>query len=187
MAKYNVKFSCGHEDTVELFGPNKERERKIAWYENNHVCPACYRAEQDAKNGTDAEEKRIKYSEYKNEYSHLKTKKYSYDKSDKTIVVYFPKTKEKEKEINTETLESLKGKVISMPAIKFVSDMISKRDYIESKYKTNVFEVFAAMVHAIPAEMDGVKMDLLAVMPEEWNKRSLEEIVQAAGGKINKP
>jgi len=45
MAKYTVKYSCGHgEHTVELFGPSKERERKIRWYETNRVCPECYRA-----------------------------------------------------------------------------------------------------------------------------------------------
>ena len=44
MAKYTVNYSCGHgTHTVELFGPGKERERKIAWYEKNIVCPECYK------------------------------------------------------------------------------------------------------------------------------------------------
>ena len=30
MAKYTVLMSCGHEDTVELFGKSADRERKKA-------------------------------------------------------------------------------------------------------------------------------------------------------------
>lgn len=41
--KYDIKFSCGHEETIELFGNGKERERKIAYYEEYGVCSECYR------------------------------------------------------------------------------------------------------------------------------------------------
>ena len=41
--KYTVTFSCGHEATVELFGKTSERERRIAWYEKEGICPDCYR------------------------------------------------------------------------------------------------------------------------------------------------
>ena len=34
--KYNVEYSCGHKGTVELFGPTKDRESKIEWYEHEH-------------------------------------------------------------------------------------------------------------------------------------------------------
>lgn len=40
--KYTVKYSCGHTGTVELFGKESERERKIAWYERAGMCPECY-------------------------------------------------------------------------------------------------------------------------------------------------
>lgn len=43
MAKYTVLMSCGHEDTVELFGKNSERERKIAYFEANGLCKECYK------------------------------------------------------------------------------------------------------------------------------------------------
>ena len=33
--KYDVTFSCGHTATIELFGPTKDRERKISWYESS--------------------------------------------------------------------------------------------------------------------------------------------------------
>lgn len=39
--KYDVKFSCGHTCTVELFGKTSDRERKIKWYEECAVCPIC--------------------------------------------------------------------------------------------------------------------------------------------------
>lgn len=40
--KYDVKFSCGHTQTVELFGAGAERERKIAYYERFGMCSECY-------------------------------------------------------------------------------------------------------------------------------------------------
>ena len=47
--KYTVKYSCGHEGTVELFGKESERERKIAWYEREGICPECYAAARKAE------------------------------------------------------------------------------------------------------------------------------------------
>lgn len=47
--KYDVKFSCGHTATIELFGPGKERERKISWYETHGECPECYKARKQAE------------------------------------------------------------------------------------------------------------------------------------------
>lgn len=44
MAKYDVEYSCGHTGTVELYGPNRDRERKLEWMAEG-VCPDCYRAE----------------------------------------------------------------------------------------------------------------------------------------------
>jgi len=49
MAKYTVTFSCGHTGTVELLGASAERERKIAYYQEQGVCSECYKAEQRAK------------------------------------------------------------------------------------------------------------------------------------------
>jgi len=44
MAKYDVKFNCGHTETIELYGPGKQRESKIAYYEKNGECSECYKA-----------------------------------------------------------------------------------------------------------------------------------------------
>lgn len=49
MAKYSVEFSCGHTETVQLFGKTSERDRKIEWYENHGCCSACYAAKKDAE------------------------------------------------------------------------------------------------------------------------------------------
>lgn len=48
MAKYDVKFSCGHEAVVEIYGKAPDRERKIAWYKREGLCPDCYKAEQQS-------------------------------------------------------------------------------------------------------------------------------------------
>jgi hypothetical protein len=47
MAKYDVEYSCGHSGEVVLFGPGKERERKLEWYHNSASCPDCYQKEKD--------------------------------------------------------------------------------------------------------------------------------------------
>ena len=55
MAKYDVRFSCGHTATIELFGKEKDRQRKIAWYEENGLCPDCYRKQQEEEKKAAAE------------------------------------------------------------------------------------------------------------------------------------
>ena len=47
--KYEVRYSCGHIGTVELFGTASERENKIRWYSEHAVCPACYKAQKEAE------------------------------------------------------------------------------------------------------------------------------------------
>lgn len=42
MAKYTVTRSCGHEETVTLFGKNKERERRLERVEPCKLCSECY-------------------------------------------------------------------------------------------------------------------------------------------------
>lgn len=47
MAKYDVKFSCGHVQTVELFGKDKDRHRKIEYFQEHGKCKECYKAEME--------------------------------------------------------------------------------------------------------------------------------------------
>ena len=48
MAKYDVKFGCGHTETVELFGKGADRERKIAYWEQQGECSECYKKRMNA-------------------------------------------------------------------------------------------------------------------------------------------
>lgn len=43
MAKYTIMMSCGHEDTIELLGKEKDRQRKIAYFESGGLCKECYK------------------------------------------------------------------------------------------------------------------------------------------------
>ena len=82
-----IKRSCGHEEQIEVFGKVSEREYVIK-REENKVCRKCYEAEKYA----DYDEVEMTYAEYKNNYADCKTKYGSYDKKNKTIIVYVPRT-----------------------------------------------------------------------------------------------
>lgn len=53
MAQYSYLFACGHgHGVVRLYGKERDRQYKLAWYEQNFACPECYKkqkAEEDAK------------------------------------------------------------------------------------------------------------------------------------------
>lgn len=53
--KYEVKMSCGHTETIQLFGKCADRERKIEWLERYGFCEEC-KKEQAAKEIKKAEE-----------------------------------------------------------------------------------------------------------------------------------
>ena len=113
--KYDVTFSCGHTQEVQIYGKAEERERKIKYFGKSGLCPECYKKMNEEK-AENCEEVEMKYSEYKENYADCKTKSGSYDKEEKTIVVYIPKQDEKEedsrevfgKALNA-ALEELKG------------------------------------------------------------------------------
>lgn len=88
--KYTVKFSCGHDDTVELFGKNTDRQRKIDYFMNYGICSACYKEQKTIENSIGCEEQTMSYREYKTNYADCKTKPGSYNGETKTIVVYVP-------------------------------------------------------------------------------------------------
>ena len=49
MAKYTIIMSCGHTDTVELFGKDMDRKRKIEYFEEHGLCKECYKKEMQAQ------------------------------------------------------------------------------------------------------------------------------------------
>lgn len=90
MAKYEIKYLCGHSGTVQLFGKNEDRERKIKYYEFHYICPDCYK-EQFRVPTAGCEEVEMFYRDYKNKCPQCETKPNSYDPKKKTIIVYVPK------------------------------------------------------------------------------------------------
>lgn len=94
-----VKRSCGHEEQIEVFGKVSDREYKIKC-EEKKTCRECYQAEQYK----DCDEVEMTYSEYKRNYADCKTKSGSYDKKNKTIIVYIPRIA-KEDKAETDTVE----------------------------------------------------------------------------------
>lgn len=41
--KYTIQMGCGHEDTVELFGKDADRQKKIEYFKEKGLCKSCYR------------------------------------------------------------------------------------------------------------------------------------------------
>lgn len=64
MAKYDIKFSCGHTETRDLIGKVKDRERKIEYFEEHGLCSECWEAEKKRQ----FEEQNQKASEEAREY-----------------------------------------------------------------------------------------------------------------------
>ena len=48
MAKQSVTHSCGHEQTYQMYGPHKDRNRKAAWLAGG-PCDACIAAKRAAE------------------------------------------------------------------------------------------------------------------------------------------
>jgi hypothetical protein len=49
MAKYDVKYKCGHTVIEQLYGKQDERYRKIEWAKDNKLYGDCYQASLQAK------------------------------------------------------------------------------------------------------------------------------------------
>lgn len=98
MAKYSIKFSCGHTHAVAITGSVAEQERKAQWYKDCGICPDCYTAKKAAEREAKYEVIEMHYGEYKRNYSDCKTVAGSYDSANKTIKVYVPRDKKENDE-----------------------------------------------------------------------------------------
>ena len=49
MAWYEGTYSCGHEGRTQVYGPTKDRQRKADYYFETHLCPECWKREQEKK------------------------------------------------------------------------------------------------------------------------------------------
>lgn len=47
--KYDVKMSCGHTETIQIYGTEKERNQKIYWYEQYGTCEECRNKEEQKR------------------------------------------------------------------------------------------------------------------------------------------
>lgn len=54
MAKYKFTYSCGHDGEAQLYGPEKERQRKIQYWENFGLCPECFHKKKTEEAKADA-------------------------------------------------------------------------------------------------------------------------------------
>lgn len=128
--KYDITFSCGHTHTVDIYGSAAEREHKVKRYETQAVCPDCYKAQLDAEAAEGCDEVEMSYKEYKTDYADCKTKRDSYNKETKTIVVYVPRT-----ETEDEIIEAAKSAYVA--CIEAFDKMISTKcgtpEYAERK------------------------------------------------------
>lgn len=57
MAKYEIKFSCGHTATIQLVGKDVDRRRKIEYFQEKGICPTCYHEYMVAKEKQEQEQK----------------------------------------------------------------------------------------------------------------------------------
>lgn len=55
MAKYDVTYSCGHTDVVQLYGKNADRERELRKM-SSRLCPDCYKKWVNEENARQAAE-----------------------------------------------------------------------------------------------------------------------------------
>lgn len=89
--KYNITYSCGHEEVVQLFGKGTEREKKIDYYQTRGICKACWMEQKAIEMSLKNDEIEMPYRQYKQEYASCKTKPGSWNPETKTIVVYMSK------------------------------------------------------------------------------------------------
>lgn len=48
--KHTIIMSCGHEDTVELFGKDSAKKAKLEYFKKQGLCKACYKKKMDEEN-----------------------------------------------------------------------------------------------------------------------------------------
>ena len=59
--KYDVTFSCGHTQEVQIYGKAEERERKIKYFGKSGLCPECYKKKMNREKAENCEEVRMSY------------------------------------------------------------------------------------------------------------------------------
>ena len=94
--KYDIKFSCGHKETVQLYGKNADKEKRIHYYERYGLCSKCWREQKEIEKSIGCDEVEMSYRDYKTKYAACNTKRGSYNGETKTIIVYVPHEQKRE-------------------------------------------------------------------------------------------
>lgn len=87
MAKYDIVFSCGHKETIELLGKVKDRERKIEYFREQGLCSECYKKKKQMEQKGTKSPITMHYADYKKQDLIYEAIKGTYNRSDKTIEV----------------------------------------------------------------------------------------------------
>lgn len=88
--QYFIKMNCGHGQMLNINGCAEHIQKKLKYFKEKAICKRCY-MQMQLKNMIDPEEVRMPYYEYKIRYRKFPYQLESYNKTDKTIVVYLPK------------------------------------------------------------------------------------------------
>ena len=157
--KRTVTRACGHEQEVEVFGAREAREAKISWYERTD-CTECYEKSQNKG----SEEVEMSYREYKENYSNCNTKKDSYDKKTKTIIVFVPKKEEVKEEVaEVKETELTTEEIVNIIAPEFSprpTEEIKKFVETGSEALIKNAEVKGERLKKMPIEINGEQITL---------------------------
>lgn len=158
-----IKRACGHEEQIEVFGKVSEREYRIK-SEEKKTCRECYQAEQYK----DCDEVEMTYAEYKKNYANCKTKSGSYDKKNKTIIVYIPKAAS---EADTDTAEERET----------VIEKVAAETELPAETLKKIFMVIDADQYLKQAETHA---DILKANPDKTGKHENAYIAAMTLGRI---
>ena len=157
MAKYDITYSCGHSATIQLYGKNEEREKKIKWFESEGLCPDCYREykrEEDARKAaeilqttaiklpeiTGKSEKQIKFANDKRNEAITRLKEYP--RSYRFVCDYFAGDEKVKNAIKKIAEERYNGDVLRAIAVEYTKEASA---LIEIKNESDAGYILAAL------------------------------------------
>lgn len=170
MAWYDVNYSCGHSGKIQLIGPGRDRENRLAWLERDGLCPDCYKKYLNDKNSQKNYEMKVSYRDYKNKYSAYPTKKDSYDAKEKSIIIYIPRDLSAFNQFlgkvfgeefgvaNTKRFDTCKG----TDKDRYISDVTEWITYWRSGLD---------MTNATPEEIEEVVSNLMNTSMKKWDEK----------------
>lgn len=179
MAKYDIIFSCGHTETRALIGKIKDRERKIAYFEEHGLCSECWEAEkkrqfeeQNRKAAEEAKEyglpeltgteKQVAWATTLRQQFIADTEKFIGAQDERLTSGFFANNPEKQTQLET-IVQAMKAAVEE----KLLTET-SARYWIDTRYINNtdwLLEIGRKALTSLPAEV-----------PKEVKQAALEEM-----------